>query len=131
MVTDLATAYNVDGGALAADFGALKGSGLLTLRNDVAQEMSLANYTAMSGALKGSAGKMIGIVVENLNITGTEGATLDQSGGTNVENVSLADVVASVSDPPWRLTARAPTSRAWRWPRRAQPSPWATAQLQC
>ena len=99
VVTDLATAYNVDGGALAADFGALKGSGLLTLRNDVAQEMSLANYTAMSGALKGSAGKMIGIVVENLNITGTEGATLDQSGGTNVENVSLADVVASVSDP--------------------------------
>ena len=99
VVTDLATAYDVDGGTLAADFGALKGSGLLTLRNGVAQEMSLADYTAMSGALKGTAGKMIGIAVENLNITGTEGATLDQTGGTNVENVSLADVVASVSDP--------------------------------
>ena len=102
VVTDLNTAYDVNGQSLAAGFGTVKGSGLLTLRNDTGTtEMSLADYKTMTTALQGSNGKGVGVSVDNLTITGTEGATLDSSpsGGTNVQGLGLADVVASVSDP--------------------------------
>ena len=102
VVTDLNTAYNVNGQSLADGFGTVKGSGLLTLRNDTGTtEMSLADYKTMTTALQGSNGKGVGVSVDNLTITGTEGATLDSSpsGGTNVQGLGLADVVASVSDP--------------------------------
>ena len=103
VVTDLNTAYNVNGQSLADGFGTVKGSGLLTLRNDTGTtEMSLADYKTMTTALQGNNGKLVGIAVDNLNITGIEGATLDSmptSGQTNAAGLTgLEDVVASVSD---------------------------------
>lgn len=43
----------------------------------------------MTTALQGSNGKGVGVSVDNLTITGTEGATLDSSpsGGTNVQGL--------------------------------------------
>ena len=104
VVTDLNTAYNVNRQSLADGFGTVKGSGLLTLRNDTGTtEMSLADYKTMTTALQGNNGKLVGIAVDNLNITGIEGATLDSaptSGQTNAAGLTgLEDVVASVSDP--------------------------------
>ena len=76
VVTDLNTAYNVNRQSLADGFGTVKGSGLLTLRNDTGTtEMSLADYKTMTTALQGNNGKLVGIAVDNLNITGIKGET--------------------------------------------------------
>ena len=109
VITDLGKAYA--NGALADDFGTVSGSGLLTLRNNTSiTEMSLADYKDMTTALQGSNGKNVGVSVDNLTISGTDGATLDATPGTGKINVAgvtgLENVVASVSDATVDLDSR-------------------------
>ena len=109
VVTDLSTAYT--GNALASGFGTVTGTGLLTLRNDTGTtEMSLTDYKTMTEALQGSSGKNVGVSVDNLTISGTEGATLDGAPGAGKVNVAgvtgLENVVASVSDSTVQLDSR-------------------------